>query len=169
MTSDMQDSVGILKTLAPFKKSLGYQLRITSILMQRKLQRGLVEHGVSLGMWYFLRVLWEDDGLTQRELSSIVGTMEPTTLTAVKSMEKAGLVIRKRNKQDKRKINVFLTEKGQSLKPILSELAAHVINDATKGFSERELDILLDLLSCIQSNVRESLGKDEDTEQPDLA
>ena len=51
----------------------------------RALQRRLAEHGVSFGHWTFLRILWERDGLTQRELSDEAGVMEPTTFAALKA------------------------------------------------------------------------------------
>ena len=54
---------------------------------QRALQVRLVEHEVPFGHWTFLRVLWEADGLTQKQLSDEVGVMEPTTYTVVRAME----------------------------------------------------------------------------------
>src|SRR4051812_49258700 len=99
----------------PLEASVGYQLRTTNRMMQRLLQTRIEPYGITLGMWYFLRALWEEDGLTQRELSQRIGTMEPTTLTAIAGMERAGLVTRKRNEQDRRKINVSLTQRGRDL------------------------------------------------------
>ena len=61
------------------------------------LEKRISPHGVTRGQWYFLRVLWEEDGLSQRELSVRVGMMEPTTVIALRSMEKAGLVRRARS------------------------------------------------------------------------
>ncbi len=67
----------------PLERSVGYQIRRTHRLVQRALQVRIEPHRVSLGMWYFLRALWDEDGLTQRELSTRVGTMEPTTMAAI--------------------------------------------------------------------------------------
>src|SRR5437870_665414 len=78
----------------PLDESVGYQVRTTHRLLQRMLQVSIEPYGVTLGMWYFLRALWEEDGLTQRELSRRIGTMEPTTLTAIQTMERSGLVKR---------------------------------------------------------------------------
>src|SRR5689334_16380465 len=61
----------------------------------RALQMRLTRHGVSFGHWAFLRILWEADGLTQRELSVEAGLMEPTTSAALATMEKLGYVRRK--------------------------------------------------------------------------
>ena len=137
----------------PLAESVGYQVRMTHRALQRHLQAKIEPHGVTLGMWYFLRALWHEDGLTQRELSRRIGTMEPTTLTAIISMEREGLVSRVRNKDDRRKQNVFLTPKGQALKAKLLPLAAEGVRTATDGLSHREVGSLLQFLSAIQRNL----------------
>jgi hypothetical protein len=50
--------------------SLGYLVRDANRAFQRLLERRISPHGVTRGQWYFLRVLWEEDGLSQRELSA---------------------------------------------------------------------------------------------------
>src|SRR3974390_596654 len=102
--------VGAAKRLRvdlPFSESVGYQIRATHRALQRFLQLKIEPRGITLGTWYFLRALWKEDGLTQRELSRRVGTMEPTTLNAILVMKKAGFVRRVRNKKDRRKSHVF--------------------------------------------------------------
>lgn len=145
--------------------SLGYQVRVTHRAVQRLLQAKIAPHGVKLGMWYFLRVLWDEDGLTQRELSSRTGTKEPTTLDAIATMERSGLVSRRRNKGDRRKINVFLTRKGQQLEATLMPLAIDVVDTALTGFSPREVRQMIGFLKSIQTNVNVSL--DEISESDD--
>ena len=104
----------------PFAESVGYQIRTTHRAMQRFLQSKIEPHGITLGMWYFLRALWHEDGLTQRELSNRAGTMEPTTLSAILIMEKKGLVRRVRNRDDRRKWHIHLTPRGRALKSKLA-------------------------------------------------
>ena len=91
--------VGDLTIDFPLQESVGYQIRATHRLLQRYLQMKIEPYDVTLGMWYFLRALWNEDGLTQRELSNRIGTMEPTTLSAIQIMERRGLVTRVRRKQ----------------------------------------------------------------------
>ena len=140
--------------LLPFETSVGYQIRQTNRLFSRYLQQKIAPFGLTLGMWYFLRALWEQDGLTQRELSVIVGTMEPTTLTAIKAMEREGLVRRQKNTSDRRKLNIHLTERGRGLKAELLPLARAVVEDSVTGFSEAERDAFLSHLAAIQENLR---------------
>jgi len=137
----------------PFAESVGYQIRCTHRALQRFLQLKIEPHGVTLGMWYFLRALWHEDGLNQRELSHRVGTMEPTTLSAILNMEKKGLVRRVQNKKDRRKWHVHLTPKGRALKAELIPLARDVVEIAVQGLSRREVKQLLGGLAEVQKNL----------------
>jgi DNA-binding MarR family transcriptional regulator len=148
----------------PFDVSVGYQVRTTHRLLQRLLQTHIEPHGLSLGTWYFLRALWAEDGLTQRELSRRIGTMEPTTMSALRALEAGGLIERVRNETDRRKLHVFLTPKGRALKRTLLPIARRVVGIAVTGLSEREVTLLLDLLQAVSANVRRQLA--EDAEEP---
>ena len=70
-------------------------------------------------------MLWITDGLSQRELSARVGMMEPTTVIALRSMEKSGLIRRVRGDDDRRKVLVFLTAKAKRLRGELLTRRAH--------------------------------------------
>lgn len=137
----------------PLDLSVGNQIRIAHRKLQRFLQAKIGPYGVTLGMWYYLRALWEQDGLTQAELSRRIGTMEPTTLSAIQAMERNGLVRRSRNEVDRRKVNILLTQKGRRLKDKLLPLAIEVVNSAVDGFSDRDLALFLKLLSHMQANL----------------
>ena len=145
----------------PLDRSVGYQVRMTHRLVQRALQGRIGKHGVTLGMWYFLRVLWVEDGLTQSELSAKIGTMEPTTLTAVAAMERADLVRRERHSTDKRKIRVFLTDKGQSMRDTLLLEGIAVVDASVRSLSQVEIDSLLAMLKVMQANLTADLSDTE--------
>jgi MarR family transcriptional regulator, organic hydroperoxide resistance regulator len=147
----------------PFDESIGYQIRTTHRAMQRLLQFKIAPHGITLGMWYFLRALWHEDGLTQRELSNRAGTMEPTTLSAIMIMEKKGLVRRVRNRDDRRKWHIHLTPKGRALKSKLLPLAREVVDTAVQNLGRNEVAQLLKALAEVQSSVHATLARLEDT------
>ncbi len=141
----------------PLAQSLGYQIRATHRLFQRALQTEIEKSAVTLGMWYFLRVLWSEDGITQSELSQRVGTMEPTTLSAIRDMERDGLVRRAPHADDRRKINIHLTDKGRDLREKLLPAAHAVIGAASAGLTAREKTMLIALLKAMQANLQASL------------
>jgi DNA-binding MarR family transcriptional regulator len=138
----------------PLEESLGFQVRDLNRLMQRALAARLAPHGVAPGAWYFLRVLWEEDGLTQRELAARIGMQEPTAVIALRGMEEAGWITRARSETDRRKVHVHLTPAGRALRETLLPEARAVIAEATRGLSPDETATLLSLLR----RAREALG-----------
>lgn len=92
----------------------------------RALTNRLAKHSVSFGHWVFLRILWEHDGLTQRALSVQAGLTEPTALSALTAMERAGYVIRRKMPDNRKNVHVFLTPKGRALRASLVPLAEEV-------------------------------------------
>lgn len=137
---------------------VGYLVRDLHRAFSRALQQRIASHGVSMGQWFFLRALWDEDGLTQRELSQRVGMMEPTTVTALNSMERRGLVERVRNPNDRRKVNIYLTPKGRSLRDVLLPCTEQVSVQALRGVSEEDLAITFAVLRRMATN----LGEEED-------
>jgi DNA-binding MarR family transcriptional regulator len=137
----------------PLEASVGYQVRMVYRAMQRLLQSKIEPHGVTLGMWYYLRTLWSEDGLTQSELSRRIGTMEPTTLGAIQAMERSGLVKRVRSKDDRRKVHIHLTRKGKELEAMLMPLAVKVVETSVAGLSQQEVSLLLRSLRSIRDNI----------------
>src|ERR1043166_4685807 len=62
--------------------------------LARAWQMRLAEHAVSYGHWGFLRILWQAEGLTQRELGDRAGVTEPTTFSALRALKKGAHVVR---------------------------------------------------------------------------
>ena len=135
------------------ERSVGYLIRSTNRLIVAELQALLEPHGVTLGQYFVLRELWEHEGLTQRELSGRVGIQEPSTVAALDALEKRGLTVRVRSTSDRRKIHVHLTPHGRSLRREFLGYAERIINDATTGFTDEELEALRGYLQRLKRNL----------------
>jgi DNA-binding MarR family transcriptional regulator len=136
---------------------LAHLVKDATRALLRALQMRLTEHSVSLGHWTFLRILWEKDGVTQRELSEQAGVMEPTTFSALKAMEKLGYVTRRQLPGNRKKVFVFLTPKGRLLKSKLIPLAEEVNAIAVRGVKPADIAIARQMLLTIIDN----LARDE--------
>ncbi len=137
----------------PPARSSGYLVRDAHRAFQRVLERRIARFGVTRGHWYFLRVLWIEDGLTQRELSARVGMMEPTTVSALKSMEKAGLVRRVRSREDARRAHVWLTPRGRQLERRLLPVARRIVQEAEKGVGQRNVTVFREVIARMTKNL----------------
>jgi DNA-binding MarR family transcriptional regulator len=118
---------------------LAHLVKDAARALVRALQMRLTRYSVSFGHWTFLRILWEADGLTQRELSRQAGVMEPTTFAALNALETLGYIVRRQKPDDKRKVYVFLTPKGRSLKRKLVPLAERVNEVAVRGVPAKDI------------------------------
>jgi DNA-binding MarR family transcriptional regulator len=136
---------------------LAHLVKDATRALVRALQMRLAEHRVSFGHWTFLRVLWEGDGLTQRELSDEAGVQEPTTFAALKAMQRLGYVTRRRVGSDRKKVYVFLTPKGRALKRALVPLAEEVNAVAARRVSRGDIATARKVLLAIIEN----LARDE--------
>lgn len=136
---------------------LAHLVKDASRSFVRALQMRLVEHGVAPGHWSFLRILWEHDGLTQRELSEQAGVMEPTTFSALKGMEQAGYIERRQMPENRKNIYVFVTPKGRALKEKLVPLAEEVNHVAVAGIAPADIALVRRVLLAVIEN----LARDE--------
>jgi MarR family transcriptional regulator, organic hydroperoxide resistance regulator len=118
---------------APHEERFAHLVKLAARGLARALQMRLTEHSVSYGHWTFLRILWEEEGLAQRELSARAGVMEPTTFAALKAMVQRGYVTRRRNPQSRKEMQVFLTPQGRALQAKLVPLAEEVNDVALRG------------------------------------
>jgi len=137
----------------PPRLSSGYLVRDAHRAFQRLLERRIAPYGVTRGQWYFLRVLWNADGLSQRELSVRVGMMEPTTVIALRSMERAGLIHRIRSNDDRRKVQVFLTAKAKRLRNELLNVALGITAEAEQGTPARDLGTFRRVITRMTANL----------------
>jgi MarR family transcriptional regulator, organic hydroperoxide resistance regulator len=132
---------------------LAHLIKDATRALVRALQVRLADHRVSFGHWAFLRILWERDGFTQRELSERAGVMEPTTYAALKSMERLGYIVRRRMNGDRKKAHVFLTPKGRALRNRLVPLAEAVNSVAIQGVRAVDVDTTRRVLLTIIANL----------------
>ncbi|MGO4329924.1 MarR family winged helix-turn-helix transcriptional regulator [Cupriavidus sp. 2TAF22] len=129
----------------------------------RALQMRLAEHQVSYGHWVILRILWTNDGLSQRELSDLAGVTEPTTFTAVKALEALGYVERTHLPGNKKNIHVFLTRSGKALERKLVPLAEEVNDIAIQGVSAAEVAAARKVLMAVIRNLAQDETEAEGT------
>jgi DNA-binding MarR family transcriptional regulator len=132
---------------------LAHLVKDATRALVRALQMRLAEHSVSFGHWTFLRILWEGDGLTQRELSEQAGVMEPTTFSALNAMERLGYVTRRKRGGDRKKVYVLLTAKGRRLQEKLVPLAEEVNRIAVRGVRSSDIAATRSVLLSIIENL----------------
>ena len=85
-----------------------------------------------------LHVLWENDGISNRELSKKSGLAMSSLTTMLERMEEKKLLERRVDENDKRKILIFLTDYAKFLKSEYDEISDKMTEISFEGISDEE-------------------------------
>jgi DNA-binding MarR family transcriptional regulator len=135
------------------QSSLGYQVNHLARLMAQALRIKISPLGVVPGQFAQLLALYEQDGLSQRELCERVRVEQPTMANTLRRMERDGLVRRLPDPDDGRRAIVRLTERARGLEEALAGAARSVNSGATKGITDDELAAFMATLARIIGNL----------------
>ncbi|HSN21608.1 MAG TPA: MarR family transcriptional regulator [Usitatibacter sp.] len=119
----------------------------------RALQERLAGHGVQYGHWTLLRVLWQTDGITQRQLAEQARVAEPSAFAALRQMEALGYVARRKVPGNQRQVRVFLTAKGAALRSVAVGAAEEVNRVALAGIAPADIAAARRVLAGIVGNL----------------
>ena len=87
----------------------------TNLAFGKAYQPYLAELGLTYSQWITLLALAEEDGQTVNQLGEKLFLASSTLTPLLKNLEKKGIVIRQRSKEDERKVHILLTEEGRAL------------------------------------------------------
>lgn len=120
------------------KSSAGYLANHMARLFAAGLARRVGPLGLAPAQFMTLLELWEEDGLTQRDLVARLDVEQATMANTLNRMERDGLIARRAHDTDKRARVIVLTDKARALQgPALA--AAQAQNaEALAGLSDAE-------------------------------
>ncbi|HTX60473.1 MAG TPA: MarR family transcriptional regulator [Verrucomicrobiae bacterium] len=121
--------------------------------LRARMDAALRERGLRLGQYQLLRVLWERDALTPRELAEQVGVEMPTVTRTVQRMVRDGLVHREANADDARSVRIVLTSKGRAMESVALDVLAQTTRAALAGIPSQESDRVAQTLERILANL----------------
>jgi MarR family transcriptional regulator for hemolysin len=118
----------------------------------RAFNDALAAAGGSVPIWLVLTTLRGEAWRTQQELARAVGIEGPTLTRHLDGMERAGLVMRRRAADDRRAIQVELTERGEELHGELLTAVIAFNRKLRRGLGDAELDQLRATLDRLAEN-----------------
>ncbi|MES2414729.1 MAG: MarR family transcriptional regulator [Pseudomonadota bacterium] len=139
--------------------AIGFLISETSRHVRRSLYARIAEHQVRGGSWYPLRVLWQKDGLSQREIADRLGITEPSVQEMIRAMEKDGLVERHRDELDKRKVRIYLSAHAKKLRKPLLAISNEVNRIALSGLTAADQQLLKLSLKRVKISLTEDFQK----------
>ncbi len=138
------------------QESLGYLVNRLARLFSRALEKRLAGHGVALGPFPILLLLWEQEGLTQTEIARRLDFEQPTISNTLKRMERDGLIEFAPDPTSRKRILVRLTQKAKALRLALTGEAEAVNQAASAKMSHEEIREFKYLLATLTENLENS-------------
>ena len=137
----------------PRTTSLGYQVNHLARLMETALRVRIAPHGVAPGQFAQLLALYERDGISQAELCKAVHIDQSTMALTLRRMERDDLVSRLPSTQDRRRTDIWLTDRARNLEATLVTCARDTNGVATEGISEADLAVTHRVLAQMIQNL----------------
>ncbi|MCO6184766.1 MarR family winged helix-turn-helix transcriptional regulator [Rhizobium sp. L1K21] len=120
----------------------------------RSLQHKIAALGISPGQYPILVTLWNEDGITQRELVERLEIEQATIANTLSRMVRDDLVERRAHPKDKRAQLLYLTDRAKSLKDAALKAAEEADEALFSGFRRFERELLMEYMRWAVENAR---------------
>lgn len=134
------------------EESVGAAMKAVMALILQQVDRRLVDHDLTHAQWVPLFKLAHGECGTVAELARTLQSDPGAMTRALDRLEAKGLVARLRSSEDRRVVNLELTEAGREVASVVPAVLAEVLNLHLAGFTEAEWRSLLGMLQRMRAN-----------------
>lgn len=136
------------------ESSIGFMLSKAYQRAWATLREEIEPYDLTPPQFALLAFLWQQDGLTQVELSE-KGQIDRSTVGGlIDRLERSGLLERRQHPQDRRAYKICLTEHGKEMENTLSACAERSLKRFTTGLTEDEIRELRRMLEILRGERR---------------
>lgn len=122
------------------------------------ISKGLTQYDMGYGQMLFLLQLYNQDGISQEELTEKLNIDKGTTARSIKKLEKEGFIIRLKDEHDKRAYKIYLTDKSKEKKDDICNVLQEWESILTENITEEERHTLINILKKICLNKNKKIG-----------
>jgi DNA-binding MarR family transcriptional regulator len=133
-------------------ESLGYLLHQVRGRLVTAIDTELEPLDITWAQWGTLLKIANGRANTASELSRSMAGDTGSMTRMLDRLEQKGLIRRERSSEDRRVVQLFLTEAGRKLYPLLPPIAVKVLNQHLQGFRREELETMKDFLRRMLAN-----------------
>jgi DNA-binding MarR family transcriptional regulator len=137
------------------EESVGYLMRRILNTVATEIEREMAPNGLTNAQWIPLFKLWMGSASTVAELARECQLDAGAMTRLLDRVEAKGLVKRVRSSEDRRVVNLELTDEGRAAAQQIPGALCRVQNAHMKGFSHAEWETLKDLLRRILANAQD--------------
>ncbi|MDY4517900.1 MAG: MarR family transcriptional regulator [Candidatus Spyradocola sp.] len=142
-------------------EKLKYEMEFTRVIRMYygRMQAQLAEVGIYRGQPPIMGLLYQHDGMSQKEMASALNLSPATMTVTLKRMEKAGLVCREMDEHDQRILRVHLSEQGRQMWLKSADQIRCVTEELLEGFTPEEERQMREYLFRIARNMERAVEK----------
>jgi DNA-binding MarR family transcriptional regulator len=131
-----------------------FKIDTTIKKIRNALQKQLSEAGFDLTVdqWVLIDHIYRKQGISQNELAELTFKDPPTVTRIVDLLEKKALVERTPAVGDRRKFNLFLTEKGETIYKEAFPIVAEIRYKGWGGLNEEDYQHFVRIMDSIYNN-----------------
>lgn len=134
--------------------SVGYSVTLTFREIRKQLLSVIQPHDIDYNEWIVLRLLWKQDGHTQKALCELTATRQSSMVATLKKLSNKGLIKTVADSEDARSKHIFLTESALALKDELLDYSIAYMDQTLAGLTPKEIEQLKTMLKTIRTNCR---------------
>lgn len=130
-------------------ESLGYLISHLNISLQKAFDERLKRYDLEIKLWPVLFALWQEEGITQTELSKRCDVANYTMTRLLDQLQVQGLITRHQEADNRRAFQIFLTDSAKALEQDLTREAEWINERFLACLSEAESTQFIYLLNKI--------------------
>ncbi len=125
--------------------------KVSKIHSQKEFDRKKL--GITIDQWVLFKIIEESQPISQKELAD-KSKRDPASITrTLDILQRKALVLREPIPDNRRQYNIRLTDKGAAFVKEHMKMIDRHRKASVKGFSEKELETLKEMLLRIQTNM----------------
>ncbi|CAK2752895.1 MarR family transcriptional regulator, transcriptional regulator for hemolysin [Vibrio crassostreae] len=128
------------------QNSFGWMINVIANKATKDFDLELKKHGLSIALWPTLMCLWEEEGVTQRDIAAKSKVENSTTTRTLDKLEKLELVERRVDPHSRRSFRIYLTEKGKALEEVLIPIPVKLNEELMAALDTKEQQQMISLL-----------------------
>lgn len=138
---------------------VGYKVYSAQRLLHQALEISLKEYGITPGQWNLLNQLEQHGGMSQKALAEYTHKEQATITRYLDILERKELIVRTRDKNDRRAHIITLTDEAKILLKTIEPTVVCVADTLVDTIDDEEIEIFLDVLARIGANAKAFIEK----------
>lgn len=137
------------------EKYIGVIVHRADLKLNNYYQKVVNPFDITVDQWEILVILWEREGITQKELAERLYKDQTNIARMLFKLEKKGFIYRVTHETDRRSLRVYLTDKGHEIKNEILAPSIEAYKKTIEGLTEEEVETFRRILSVMYDNVKD--------------